>query len=100
MIYGLAVALAAYIAPVQVRESLLAPSAGTRVAPTITCDPKDPEKCECNGTPIRPHTWKPPAWLVTNFTSIYETSAPIFGKNASLSNYRAKATLVMNVASA
>ena len=54
----------------------------------------------CNGVPIGPHTWKAPSWLESNKTSIYETSAFYAGEEVPLYKYKAKATLVVNVASA
>lgn len=73
---------------------------GASASPTVTCDPNDPAKCSCNGVPIGPHTWTPPTWLVTNKTSIYQTSAYLKGALTPLSTLRAKATLMVNVASA
>ena len=66
----------------------------------VTCDPSDPAKCMCDGVPIGPHTWTPPSWLKSNATSIYDTTALMDGTVTPLSKYRAKATLVINVASA
>jgi len=66
----------------------------------ITCDPADPAKCMCDGSPIGPDTWSPPSWLVSNKTSIFDTSAPFNGHMTPLSKFRAKATLLINVASA
>lgn len=67
---------------------------------SVTCDPDDPAKCMCDGVPIGPHTWTPPTWLHSNKTSIYQTDALMNGKQTPLSQYKAKATLVLNVASA
>ena len=66
----------------------------------ITCDPADPAKCVCDGKPIGPHTWTPPSWLVSPHKSIYNTSAMYKGSTVPLSQFKAKATLVVNVASA
>lgn len=68
--------------------------------PTITCDPNDPAKCDCDGEPIGPHTWTPPGWLISNKTSLYETSAMYDGVLTQLSKFKAKATMLVNVASA
>lgn len=68
--------------------------------PVITCNPEDPEDCTCDGVPIGHSTYTEPAWLDTGIKSIYETSALMYGKSTPLSNYRAPATLVTNVASA
>lgn len=69
-------------------------------SPAITCEPNDPAKCSCDGVPIGPHTWKPPTWLVSNKTSLYDTSAPLAGIETPLSKFPAKATMLINVASA
>jgi len=79
---------------------LLACLAPFSLSSTVTCDPQDPAKCMCNGVPIGPHTWKAPSWLESNKTSIYETSAFYAGEEVPLYKYKAKATLVVNVASA
>lgn len=68
--------------------------------PMITCDPGNPAKCSCDGVPIGPATWSPPSWLKSSHTSIYDTYATIKGVNTSLANYRANATMLVNVASA
>ena len=99
----------------------------TANSPPVLCDPQDPAKCTCNGVPIGPHTWTPQSWLVSNSacgrkctttqrseplthapyfrpfnaeTSIYETSALIDGVQTPLSKFKAKATMLVNVASA
>ena len=66
----------------------------------ITCVPGDPGRCTCKGTPIGPSTYTAPSWLVSNSTSIYTTSAPLFGKETDLSHFRANASMIVNVASA
>ena len=67
----------------------------------VICDPSDAGKCMCNGVPIGPSTWRPPPWLASNHTSIFQTSAPIKGASTRLSSFSgAKATIVVNVASA
>ena len=69
-------------------------------SPSVTCDPNDQAKCMCNGIPIGPHTWKPPSWLISNKTSLYDTEALLDGALTSLSQFKAKATMLVNVASA
>ena len=59
--------------------------AAATAASTVECDPTDPAKCTCDGVPIGPHTWKPPSWLVSNKTSIFDTSALLNGKLTPLS---------------
>lgn len=66
----------------------------------ITCAPSDPGRCMCKGNPIGPSTYDPPTWVESNSTSIYDTSAPLFGNMQPLSHFRANATMVVNVASA
>ena len=66
----------------------------------VTCSPSNPADCMCDGAPIGPATWTPPSWLVSNKTSIFETSVMMEGKETPLANYQAKATMVVNVASA
>ena len=57
--------------------------------------------CECEGLPIGPgKAFTPPEWARSSLTSIYDASAPLNGEQVPLSRYRAKATLVVNVASA
>ena len=68
--------------------------------PQVTCDPGEPGKCMCGGKPIGPKTWSPPSWLKSNHTSIYDTSAYMNGELKSLSVYKAKASMLVNVASA
>ena len=68
--------------------------------PSITCDADDPGKCTCEGKPIGPSTWSPPAYRTSSSTSIYNTSALMKGVETPLSAYRYKAALVVNVASA
>jgi hypothetical protein len=58
-----------------------------------------PDGCTCGGDKIGPQTAIPPSWFLTDLHSMYETSAMLAGKDLPLSNYRAKATLVVNVAS-
>lgn len=79
---------------------LLAMASGSATPSKITCDPSDPASCMCDGNPIGPDTWTPPSWLVSNKTSIFETSAPLRGEMTPLSKYATKATLLINVASA
>ena len=96
-------------------------------SPPIYCDPTNPAKCTCNGVPIGPDTWTAPSWLESNSdlrsclkptalydisgvdrvlssllaeTSIYETSALVGGVPTPLSKFKAKATMLVNVASA
>ena len=54
----------------------------------------------CDGIPIGPDTWTPPPWLTSNKTSIYQTDAMMDGILTLLYKYKAKASLVLNVASA
>jgi hypothetical protein len=58
-----------------------------------------PDGCTCGGHKIGPQSAAPPSWFLTDLSSMYETSAKLSGKDVPLSNYRAKATLVVNVAS-
>lgn len=81
-------------------SALLTVATAARVGSSVTCDPSDPAKCMCDGVPIGPDTWTPPSWLESNKTSIYETSAAMGGVLTPLSKYKAKATIVVNVASA
>ena len=67
---------------------------------TVTCDARDPASCMCDGVPIGPSTWTPPSWLHSNKTSIYETTAFMKGSETPLAKFKAKATMVVNVASA
>eukprot|EP00962_Isochrysis_galbana_P013962 scaffold3964_cov126-Isochrysis_galbana.AAC.9 len=63
---------------------------------SVSCGP---DGCMCGGTKIGPQTAAPPPWFLTDLNSMYETSAMLAGKDVPLSNYHAKATLVVNVAS-
>ena len=72
----------------------------TASLPTISCDPSDAGKCMCDGAPIGPTTWVPPAWLVSKHRSIYDTYAYQDSVRVPLSNFKAKAAMVINVASA
>mmetsp|Transcript_40196 Transcript_40196/g.72220 ORF Transcript_40196/g.72220 Transcript_40196/m.72220 type:complete len:92 (+) Transcript_40196:1-276(+) len=69
-------------------------------AETVTCRSDDPESCSCDGKPIGPHTWSPPSWMQSNASSLWDLTAQIDGEEVPLSKYRAKAALVVNVASA
>ena len=60
--------------------------AATAAAATVECDPADPQRCTCDGVPIGPHTWTAPSWLVSNKSSIFETSAPLKGVMTPLSS--------------
>ena len=73
---------------------------GITMPANITCNPSDPGDCKCEGLPIGPSTFTPPAYSVSNHTSIYATHAPMEGVMVPLSRYRARAALVVNVASA
>ena len=66
-------------------------------------DAPTPGTCNCSGTPMGPESWRlsKPDWFGTNIGSIYEANASFMGENVSLSRWRgAKATLVINIASA
>jgi len=73
---------------------------GASAGETVTCKPTDAASCMCDGKPIGPDTWKPPSWFSTNATSLWELSAKMNGEDVPLSKYKAKAALVVNVASA
>ena len=67
---------------------------------SVSCDPTDAAKCRCSdGEPIGPHTWTEPAYM-KGPKSIYNTTVLMEGAYVPLSKYRAKATLIINVASA
>lgn len=66
----------------------------------VTCKSDDPETCTCGGAPIGPHTWSPPAWMGSTATSLWDLSAQMDGKEVPLAKYKAKAALIVNVASA
>jgi len=55
--------------------------------------------CACGGVNIGPKTAVPPSWFLTDLTSMYQTSAQLAGYSAPLVGYKARATLVVNVAS-
>jgi hypothetical protein len=78
----------------------VSPSALVAPGPTITCDPSDAGNCKCDGTPIGPSTWTPPKWLHTTKTSVFDTSAAMNGVSTPIAKFRAKAAIVVNVASA
>lgn len=54
----------------------------------------------CDGHPIGKSTWIPPLWLLPSGTSIYNATANLGGVPVPLSAYKAKVTMVTNVASA
>ena len=57
--------------------------------------------CQCEGLPIGPgRAFTPPEWIKSMMNSLYDGHAPLDGVQVPLSRYRAKATLVVNVASA
>lgn len=66
----------------------------------ITCSKDDPETCLCDGVPIGPHTYSQPTWMQNNATSLWDLAAQMHGEEVPLANYRAKAALIVNVASA
>lgn len=68
--------------------------------PVVTCLPSDADTCDCSGAPIGMHTWTPPEWWKSGLASIYEASAPMAGVPTPLSRFKAKATIITNVASA
>ena len=68
--------------------------------PTVTCQPQSSGNCVCEGKPIGPDTYVAPAWMTPPDTGIYNTSALIGGVLTPLARYRAKAAIVVNVASA
>ena len=80
------------------RESILQSSSSS--LPAITCNPSDAGDCTCEGRPIGPSTFSAPAYTHSNHTSIYDTFAPMEGAMVPLSRYRARAAIVVNVASA
>lgn len=66
-------------------------------------DSPTPGTCNCSGTPMGPESWRisKPEWFLTNLTSIWNTTASLFGREVPLSQFTGhKATLVMNIASA
>ena len=84
-------------------------SGGDAVFPGIVggsaCDEDSPTPgtCNCSGTPMGPESWRisKPEWFLTNLTSIWDTTASLFGQPVPLSQFMGKkATLVMNIASA
>jgi len=68
--------------------------------PAVTCSPSDADLCDCGGEPVGAHTWSAPGWWTPPLASIYEASAPLRGVPTPLARFRAKATIVTNVASA
>jgi len=68
--------------------------------PLVTCQPTDADSCDCDGEPVGNHAFTPPSWWSTPLTSIYQATALMGGTAVSLAKYKAKATIVVNVASA
>ena len=56
--------------------------------------------CHCEGIPIGPGKATAPDWAKTTLSSMYDAHATLNGEPVPLSRYRAKATLIVNVASA
>lgn len=67
---------------------------------SVTCKQDDPATCMCDGAAIGPHTWSPPPWMQSDATSLWDLSAQMDGKEVPLAKYKAKAALIVNVASA
>ena len=66
-------------------------------------DSPTPGTCNCSGMPMGPESWRlsKPEWFLTNLTSVWNTTASLFGQEVPLSQFMGhKATLVMNIASA
>mmetsp|Transcript_90272 Transcript_90272/g.156444 ORF Transcript_90272/g.156444 Transcript_90272/m.156444 type:complete len:90 (-) Transcript_90272:741-1010(-) len=80
--------------------TMFASAAVTSAGPTVTCEAGDPGKCECEGSPIGPHTWAPPSYMYSTATSFWDLSEKMYGKDTPLANFKAKAAIVVNVASA
>jgi len=68
--------------------------------PPVKCAADDYDKCDCGGEPVGAHAQAPPTWWTPPLTSMYQATAPLGGVEVSLSQYKAKATVVVNVASA
>ena len=84
-------------------------SDGDSVFPGIVggsaCDEDSPipGTCNCSGMPMGPESWRisKPDWFLPNVTSVWNTTASLFGQEVPLSQFMGhKATLVMNIASA
>lgn len=73
---------------------------GAASAPTVTCKSDDPESCMCEGAPIGRHTYSPPPWMESDAASLWDLTAKMDGKDVPLAKYKAKAALIVNVASA
>lgn len=69
-------------------------------ASSIACDAHDAARCECDGKPLGPDTWTPPPWMSSNASSLWDVTEMMDGKATPLANFKAKAALVVNVASA
>ena len=54
----------------------------------------------CEGEPIGPEVFTPPAWTSNHTASIYNTSAPMFGAATPLFQHRTRVAMVVNIASA
>jgi len=68
--------------------------------PTVTCSPSDAQDCTCEGAPVGPTEWIAPEYLNNNASSLWDLSEKYYGEDVPLVKFRAKAAIVMNVASA
>lgn len=74
---------------------------GSTLAPPICCKLERENKLlehrvtRCEG----PDSWRPPPWMKSDASSLWDLKASINGKQVNLSNYKAKAAIVVNVAS-
>mmetsp|Transcript_11569 Transcript_11569/g.42314 ORF Transcript_11569/g.42314 Transcript_11569/m.42314 type:complete len:147 (-) Transcript_11569:1544-1984(-) len=68
--------------------------------PEVVCEPEDNQACTCEDQSIGRSTFVSPPWRTPNVTSFWDLTASLGGRDLPLRDFRAKAALVVNIASA